>query len=328
MRMDFSVLIATWNRPALFERALNSILAQTHRSFEVIAVNDKSDDEFADEYREIEGRYGGRIRYFLMDHRLGHSGCLNYGMRQARGEYICFLDDDDMWVDTGHLGKAIRAIFGKTGRADIYFADEELYYDDRPFSGRSWAHIFTGHVKRITDMNESGVYEVTAKDIMSCNGYSTPHLNALIVKKDLMEAVGGHNEALQYEGDLDFFLKVVDRAKKIVYSPEIVARHNIPDPGKKSSMSTRVNYLEKIFYRLDWIDEIIAYSKKKEVVRYAKKHKVYTIKKLAEYFHKDGRYDLASWYAGEALFIGFNIKWLLYCIFLMFKSRVKMARNR
>lgn len=89
-----SVVMPTFNRAMLFERALRSVLGQTYGNLEIIVVDDASSDNTAD---VVKAAQDDRIRYFRHDTNRGGSAARNTGIRAARGEYIAFLDDDDEW---------------------------------------------------------------------------------------------------------------------------------------------------------------------------------------------------------------------------------------
>jgi glycosyltransferase involved in cell wall biosynthesis len=87
-----SVVIPTYNRAGLVKAAVDSVLKQTWTAFEIIVVDDGSSDESKD----VLGQYGNRIRYFQRDHE-GPSQARNFGAAQACGEFLAFLDSDDVW---------------------------------------------------------------------------------------------------------------------------------------------------------------------------------------------------------------------------------------
>jgi glycosyltransferase involved in cell wall biosynthesis len=88
-----SVIIPTYNRAYCVGEAIESVLAQSLREREIIVVDDGSTDEtFA-----VVQRYGDAVRY-LRQSNAGVSAARNTGIRQARGEYIAFLDSDDEWL--------------------------------------------------------------------------------------------------------------------------------------------------------------------------------------------------------------------------------------
>lgn len=87
-----SVVIPTYNRASLLMEAVNSVLAQSYGDFELIVVDDGSTDDTADRLRQLPAQ----LRYAYQCNR-GVAAARNYGIRLARGEYICFLDSDDLW---------------------------------------------------------------------------------------------------------------------------------------------------------------------------------------------------------------------------------------
>lgn len=88
-----SVIISTYNRAGRLDQALKSVLAQTYRDFEIIVVDDGSTDHT----RDTVGKYAGQVRYIYQENA-GHASAKNAGVAAARGEYIAFLDDDDVWL--------------------------------------------------------------------------------------------------------------------------------------------------------------------------------------------------------------------------------------
>ena len=90
-----SVVIATWNRSALLERAICSALGQTHAPLEVLVCDDGSTDDTEQVVRSIGD---SRVRR-LPGERAGRPAVpRNRGIRASTGEWIAFLDDDDVWL--------------------------------------------------------------------------------------------------------------------------------------------------------------------------------------------------------------------------------------
>ena len=102
---SFSVIVPTYNRAALIPGTLRSLLAMDYPSFEVIVVDDGSKDN-TDEVVKAIG--DPRIKYFKKEN--GERGAArNYGVKQASGDYVTFLDSDDL-VYTNHLTEAVKLI--------------------------------------------------------------------------------------------------------------------------------------------------------------------------------------------------------------------------
>lgn len=89
-----SVIIPTYKRPFLVTRAIASVLKQSYQDFEIIVIDDASNDDTA---AAVKGIVDSRIRYVCHEHNKGQPAVRNTGIAEARGYYIAFLDDDDQW---------------------------------------------------------------------------------------------------------------------------------------------------------------------------------------------------------------------------------------
>ena len=93
MNPKVSVVIPTYNRAAKVQDAIESVLAQTFSDLEVIVVDDGSSDDTG---KVLSEAFGDRIRYYAQANQ-GASVARNKGIAEARGEWIAFLDSDDLW---------------------------------------------------------------------------------------------------------------------------------------------------------------------------------------------------------------------------------------
>jgi glycosyltransferase involved in cell wall biosynthesis len=99
-----SVITPTYNREKFIVKAIDSVLQQTHEDYEIIVVDDGSTDET----RKILEPYATRIRY-LYQSNAGVSAARNRGIKEARGDWVAFLDSDDEWLP-GYLRKQAEMI--------------------------------------------------------------------------------------------------------------------------------------------------------------------------------------------------------------------------
>lgn len=90
----FSIIFPVYNREAYLKEALDSILSQSFQDFELIAIDDGSEDRSI----EILKNYSSLFSNFFLitQHHLGVSEARNAGLKQARGKYLCFVDSDDL----------------------------------------------------------------------------------------------------------------------------------------------------------------------------------------------------------------------------------------
>jgi len=90
-----SVIIPTYNRALLIRRAIASVLRQTYQDFEIIVIDDCSDDNT---HVMVENFKDKRIRYIKHLENKGSAAARNTGIKIAQGEYIAFQDSDDEWL--------------------------------------------------------------------------------------------------------------------------------------------------------------------------------------------------------------------------------------
>lgn len=90
-----SVIIPTYNRADLVVRALRSVLDQTYQNFEVIVIDDASEDNTRDAVKSFNDE---RITYIRQNENKGGSAARNRGIKVTKGKYIAFLDSDDEWL--------------------------------------------------------------------------------------------------------------------------------------------------------------------------------------------------------------------------------------
>ena len=91
--IKFSVIIPTFNRFDMVQRAINSVLSQTYSNYELIIVDDGSTDETS----QIAHIFKDKIK-FIQQENLGVSAARNKGIEISAHEYIAFLDSDDLWL--------------------------------------------------------------------------------------------------------------------------------------------------------------------------------------------------------------------------------------
>lgn len=110
-----SVIIPAYNAAATIAGTVESVLAQTFRDFEIIAVDDGSTDRT----REILAGFGDRVR-LIEQHNNGPAAARNVGARASSGEYLAFLDADDLWRTT-MLERAVAALDANPEASLVYF---------------------------------------------------------------------------------------------------------------------------------------------------------------------------------------------------------------
>jgi glycosyltransferase involved in cell wall biosynthesis len=118
-----SVIIPTYNRAPMVPEALASVLAQTWRDFEVLVVDDASGDGTA----AALAAFGSRIRVLRSPSRLGVAAARNLGISAARGQWLAFLDSDDLWRPE----KLARQIAYLAGHPELVLCQTEETWERR-----------------------------------------------------------------------------------------------------------------------------------------------------------------------------------------------------
>lgn len=120
MKKRFSVIICAYNIEAYVSKAIESVLNQTFKDYELILVNDGSKDNTLNILKEYESKNGDRIKVIDNVINLGLSKSRNIAISQANGEYIVHLDGDDLFYEPDTL-KKINNTIGEDGADVTYF---------------------------------------------------------------------------------------------------------------------------------------------------------------------------------------------------------------
>lgn len=188
-----SIVIPTYNRAHVLPRAIDSVIAQTYPHWELLIVDDGSDDgteELVGDYTERDPR----IKYFQRpDDRLrGGNACRNIGAENAKGEYVAYLDSDDYWKDE-RLLKCVA--FMENGNVDCIYSGRILIKNGVYSIGRS----------RTMNPSESAIDFLLSKNSLAV----TP---SLVLRIQIVHELKW-DESLLRNQDWDFFIRVSKKFK-------------------------------------------------------------------------------------------------------------------
>lgn len=106
MERFVSIIMPTWNGAHRIGPSIDSVINQSHNEWELLVIDDGSTDDTEEVIKEYANG-DTRIIYLKNDENLGIQKSLNRGLREAKGEYIARIDDDDRWIDRDKLKQQI-----------------------------------------------------------------------------------------------------------------------------------------------------------------------------------------------------------------------------
>ena len=317
----FSVVIPTRNRVDLFKKALSSVLSQTFTNFEVIVVNDGSDEEFLEAYKQFEKETPSNV-YFRYQIKLpighGQSYSMNTGALVGVGKYLCFLDDDDEWIDPDHLARAFESIANCEATVDAYYTNQTaVFVDGVVKQGPIWLEDLAERLQ-YKQSDVQGTMVVSVPELLESHGFA--HLNCSIIRRELYLSINGMDENIRWECDRDLYLRTLDRADTILYNPCVVSRHLIPDTSKKDNMTTVVNMLEKRLYQVTVFQKGALLLKRSSLRTYCLAYLGFIYQHITHELLSTNRTKDAAVYASKALACRFSIKWFIRTYWLKIKA--------
>ncbi|MEW6614426.1 MAG: glycosyltransferase [Thermodesulfobacteriota bacterium] len=167
-----SVIIPTYNQAKFLGYAIDSVFSQTHKNFELIIVDNHSEDQT----EELVSSYKDpRIRYFIFKNHGIIAASRNLGIDNSTGEYVAFLDSDDLWKHD-KIEKQLD-VFKKNPEAGIVYSDYEIIGENgEPVSRRYTPIHYEGNITR------------------KLLHYNFAALSSVIIKRSCLEDTGKFNE--------------------------------------------------------------------------------------------------------------------------------------
>ncbi len=193
------------NGEKFIEEAIASVFAQTYENWELLLVDDGSTDNSTAIAQKYAEKYPEKVRY--LEHpnhqNLAKSVSRNLGTRNAKGDYIAFLDADDVWLPP-KLEKQLAILQSYPEAAMVYGATQMWF---------SWTgkpeDMTRDRYRKLGVKPDTLIQPPTLLPLFLCTKAETPGTCAVLIKREVVEAVGGHEESFgsMYE-DQAFFAKI------------------------------------------------------------------------------------------------------------------------
>ncbi len=217
-----SVIVPAYNCESYISDTLRSIFLQSYEDYEVLVI-----DSSTDETAKVVSRYGDKIRYFQQPPQ-GVSAARNFGMKNAVGEYIAFLDGDDIW-DPTLLAETVPAL-------DLYPGAILAFTDLRKFGDRASIddgtpmrkqRLFREWVRR----NQANVPGVSYGSLHSVLLWGNViHTSSVLLRRDAATVIGKFDEQFKVAEDHDYWLRLSLRFP-VVYVDRPLVSYRIHDTG-------------------------------------------------------------------------------------------------
>jgi glycosyltransferase involved in cell wall biosynthesis len=210
-----TAIITTHMRPLHLREALASVCAETCRDVECLVVEDGDGDGAMEEL-------GPDVR-ILRGHRLGIGGARNLGLAAARGEYVIFLDDDDVALPS-RIATLLEA--ARRSRADLCYGLTR--------------RVIAGGGEPLPEVplpavptRQLAFEAVGFCDLLTCN----PHVNAVLVRAATLREAGGFDAGVEHFDDWSAWLRLADRGVSMCAAGEVVAEWRVHDGGLSGLVS-------------------------------------------------------------------------------------------
>jgi glycosyltransferase involved in cell wall biosynthesis len=245
-----SVIVPVYNRASKIKRAIESVLCQTYKDFELIIVNDCSTDKTVQTINQFTD---SRIKLLHTPKNSGAAVARNIGIKNAKGDIISFLDSDDFY------------------EPEILEVSYNLLNESNSKTGFIW----TGLRYISNNKNSEFIWEPAYKENAYITFLNSLHIGigcGISIKKIVFEKSGAFNESLSAAEDTEFFLRItrdfefkfsneilinidktgIDRLSKD-YKKNAIAYNNFM-PNHFNDIDKKPSLQKKYYYKLMWLN--------------------------------------------------------------------------
>ena len=234
-----SVIIPAYKVARFISATLDSVLSQTFTNYEIIVINDGSPD--TEELQQELAPYSHLITYITQSNQ-GAGAARNAGIRAARGEFVAFLDGDDLWLPE-FLQQQIDLITAGNG-IDLVYADAINLHD--------------GKLCRISNMEVNPSRgSVTTEALITAE--CCVITSSVVARRSLILEVGLFDENFPNSQDFDLWLRLAKHGARISYRKKVLVQRRIYEGSLASnplnSFAGEISVLEKTRQRNDLTEE-------------------------------------------------------------------------
>ncbi|HIK58844.1 MAG: glycosyltransferase family 2 protein [Verrucomicrobiales bacterium] len=205
---EISIIIPTYNSARYVTEAIESVLNQTYKNFEIIVIDDGSTDNT----KEVLHPYlsAGQIQYIYQKNK-GPGAARNTGIKVTKGAYIAFLDSDDSWTKDS-LEKRFELI-RSSDNIDLVFSDYFYQQADGQEILSLKSKGFLTQFSRFSDQEKKGIIfkDYSLEDIIELPFHMWT--GTVLVKKTTITGVGSFRNDINVGEDTDMWLRLVKKSR-------------------------------------------------------------------------------------------------------------------
>jgi glycosyltransferase involved in cell wall biosynthesis len=213
---------------------LDSVFQQTFTEYEVIVVNDGSPD--TEDLERTLDTYAPRIRY-IKQKNLGAAAARNEGLRAAQGEFIAFLDADDLWMPK-YLEEQLK--FLRENALDLVCADA-MHFGDTPLAGKTYMEAYMENAPVVGEVSFFGL--VSAAQSLITSG--------IVARRAPIFEVGLFDEGLRNSQDFDLWLRLVRHGAKSAYQRQLLLRYRCHDDSLSGDEINRTARQLRVYDKIE-----------------------------------------------------------------------------
>lgn len=217
-----SVILPTYNRGGILEKAIDSVLVQTYTAFELVIVDDGSTDNTKN---LVESYEDSRIRYLYTEINQGAAAARNYGIENASADtdFIAFEDSDDLW----HKDKLEKQIEEIERHPEAGFCYHKIAYD----MGGGYRAILPDEGLPLEKKQGQIFAQLLYENLVDCP--------SMLIRREILNQTGGFDEMLKALEDYDLAIRLA-KAAPAAFVNEVLLDSAYSTTGVSGSA---VNYL-------------------------------------------------------------------------------------
>ncbi|WP_372910286.1 glycosyltransferase family 2 protein [Salinigranum sp.] len=228
-----SVVVPTYNRADSLTPTIESVLAQTVSDLELLVVDDASTD---DTESVVTGYDDDRVQYLRHDENRGGSAARNTGIEAARGTYVALLDSDDLWEPR----KLERQVACLESRSDDWVAAYCGYDRQRSGPDSRLRVLVDAILPSVEREGMEGGEELVTESLL-LRGFSTGGSSTLLVRRDVVQRMGGFDESFQRQQDWEFRNRLL-REGKLAYVDAVLVRKEESAPPAAETIERSIRH--------------------------------------------------------------------------------------